>query len=113
MNKLLSLGAGLLVVSALTACGVSPSARTTSNGLPVIATAYDTGVDSKPGLTQQTAIAYDPDGCQTWLIDDGFEGYATRRNDPVSGLPVCNKRAPGGTVIGQYQTNGIVNWFPR
>jgi hypothetical protein len=113
MNKVISLGAGLLVLSALSACGVSPVPRTTANGLPVIATAYDTGIDKKPGLTKQTAIAYDPDGCQTWLIDDGFEGYATRRNDPASGLPVCNKLAPGGTVIGDYQTNGIVNWFPR
>ncbi|QYZ68639.1 hypothetical protein [Neotabrizicola shimadae] len=113
MNRVFSLGAGLLVLSALSACGVSPTARSTSNGLPVIATAYDTGVDSKPGLTKQTAIAYDPDGCQTWLIDDGFEGYATRRNDPVSGLPVCNKLAPGGTVIGEYQTNSIPNWFPN
>lgn len=113
MNKVPSFGAALLVLSALSACGVSAIPRTTANGLPVIASAHDTGIDRKPGLTKQTAIAYDPDGCQTWLIDDGLEGYASRRNDPVSGLPVCNTRAPGGTVIGEYRTNGIPNWFPR
>lgn len=113
MKSIPSLGATLVVLTALSACGVGPTPRTTANGLPVIATAYDTGIDRKPGLTKQTAIAYDPDGCQTWLIDDGLEGYASRRNDPVSGLPVCNKIAPPGTVIGEYRTNGIPNWFPR
>ena len=55
------------------------------------------------------AIAYDPDGCQNWIIDDGLEGYSTPRYDPVSGLPVCNSLNPPGTVIGGYQsgTQGI------
>lgn len=113
MAQFRTFGASLLLLSALSACGVSPVPRTTADGLPVIGTAYDTGIDRKPGLTQQTAIAYDPDGCQAWLIDDGLEGYASRRNDPVSGLPVCNSIARPGTVIGEYRTNGIPNWFPR
>ena len=50
MKKVTSLGAGLLLLSALSACGVSPVPRTTANGLPVIATAADTGIDRKPVL---------------------------------------------------------------
>ena len=45
------------------------------------------------------AIAYDPDGCQGWLMDDGVEGYSGRRFDPVSGLPICNTHYPPGTVV--------------
>ena len=86
------------------------------NGDPntVIATARDTGFD-KIGLQDGGgAIAYDPDGCQGWLLDDGVEGYSGRRYDPVSGLPVCNDLYPPGTVIRNYQTgtSGIVDRVP-
>jgi len=57
----------------------------------------------------EAAIAYDPDGCQAWLIDDGIEGYSGRRFDPVSGLPICNNAYPPGTVLGNYQTDGRPN----
>ena len=53
----------------------------------------------------EAAIAYDPDGCQGWIIDDGAEGYSGRRYDPASGLPVCNNLYPPGTVVGNYQTD--------
>ena len=62
----------------------------------------------------EAAIAYDPDGCQNWLIDDGIEGYSSPRYDPVSGLPICNNRYPPGTVIGPYQTESAAlnDWVP-
>lgn len=75
----------------------------------VIATGQDQGRDSGVLRNGTAAIAYDPDGCQNWIIDDGLEGYSSPRYDPVSGLPVCNDRFPPGTVIGNYQsrTEGI------
>lgn len=86
------------------------------NGSPneVIATAYDTGRDSGVLNDGNAAIAYDPDGCQGWIIDDGIEGYSGRRYDPVTGLPVCNGLYPPGTVLGTYQSQspGLSDWVP-
>ncbi len=70
----------------------------------IIATGQDQGRDSGVLLNGVAAIAYDPDGCQNWIMDDGLEGYSTPRYDPVSGLPVCNDLFPPGTVIRNYQT---------
>ncbi|MDX5349954.1 MAG: hypothetical protein LPJ95_04510 [Paracoccaceae bacterium] len=71
----------------------------------VIATATDSGTDDDPGLADgDAAVAYDPDGCQVWIIDDGVEGYASPRFDPKTGLPVCDGKYPPGTVLGPYET---------
>lgn len=70
----------------------------------VIATDYDYGVESGRLKNGEAAIAYDPDGCQNWIIDDGIEGYSSPRFDPVSGLPICNNEFPPGAVVGTYQT---------
>ena len=80
----------------------------------VIATANDTGRDSGVLNDGGAAIAYDPDGCQGWLIDDGIEGYSGRRFDPVTGLPICNDLYPPGTVLGNYQSQspGLRDWVP-
>ena len=80
----------------------------------VIATASDTGSDSTPLRNGGFAIAYDPDGCQNWIADDGVEGYSTPRFDPVSGLPVCNNDFPPGAVVKDYQTPdaGIRDYVP-
>ncbi len=74
----------------------------------VIATATDLGIDNGVLVNGEAAIAYDPDGCQGWIIDDGIEGYSGRRYDPATGLPVCNSLYPPGTVIGVYQTSSAV-----
>ena len=72
----------------------------------VIAKASDSGTDDDPGLVNgEAAIAYDPDGCQVWIIDDGVEGYATPRFDPATGLPICDGKYPPGTVLGPYETS--------
>ncbi len=80
----------------------------------VIATATDGGRDSIGLANGEAAIAYDPDGCQGWIIDDGIEGYSGRRYDPATGLPVCNSLYPPGTVIGVYQTGsaGLNDYVP-
>ncbi|WP_299480012.1 hypothetical protein [Cypionkella sp.] len=87
----------------LSACvdGLTPYAQGPDT---VIATARDSGRDHVGLIEGEAAIAYDPDGCQGWIIDDGAEGYSGRRYDPVSGLPVCNNKYPPGTVIGNYQS---------
>jgi hypothetical protein len=71
----------------------------------VIATGQDKGVDSEDLVDGEAGIAYDPDGCQVWIIDDGIEGYATARFDPKTGLPVCDDRYPPGTVLGPYESS--------
>jgi hypothetical protein len=43
----------------------------------VIATAFDRGRDTGLLTEGRAAIAYDPDGCQNWIIDDGVEGYSS------------------------------------
>ena len=98
---------GLLVVLGLTAsaCGITPYGGPDS----VIAAGSDRGfIDRSALVNGEAAIAYDPDGCQNWIIDDGIEGYSSPRFDPRSGLPVCNNRYPPGTVIGKYQTESAV-----
>lgn len=71
----------------------------------VIATAEDYGRDSVKLIDGEAAIAYDPDGCQVWIIDDGVEGYSSPRFDPKTGLPICDSKYPPGTVIGVYETS--------
>ncbi len=80
----------------------------------VIASNHDTGHDSGTLADGGAAIAYDPDGCQVWIMDDGLEGYSGRRYDPKSGLPICDKQYPPGTVLGNYQTQtaGVSDWVP-
>jgi hypothetical protein len=70
----------------------------------IIATGQDQGRDSGVLVNGVAAIAYDPDGCQNWIIDDGLEGYSSPRYDPVSGLPICNNNYPPGTVLRNYQS---------
>jgi len=73
-----------------------------------IASNRDRGFDAKDLSQLQAAIYVDPDGCHIWMIDDGAEGYWSRRRDPVSGLPVCTAVAPPNSVVGDYATGGVV-----
>lgn len=113
MTRTLISGASLLIVTLLAACtdGLTPYAQSPDT---VIATAYDRSRDRGVLTNGGAAIAYDPDGCQGWIMDDGVEGYSGRRFDPVSGLPVCNSAYPPGTVLKNYQTQspGLSDWVP-
>lgn len=105
---------GVLAFFALSACeggGLVPATPGPNN---IIASAHDTGSDSSPLVNGRAAIAYDPDGCQGWIMDDGVEGYSGRRYDPVSGLPVCNGLYPPGTVLGDYRAQNprFQDWVP-
>lgn len=104
---ILRVGMLLALGSALSACGVIEGIEGTerySGPDSVIATAEDHGRDNVALIDGEAAIAYDPDGCQVWIIDDGIEGYSTPRFDPDTGLPVCDSKYPPGTVIGVYET---------
>ncbi|MDP4033339.1 MAG: hypothetical protein Q8P60_10890 [Pseudorhodobacter sp.] len=103
MSKAILPGASLMIAVLLSGCadGLTPYRQSPDT---VIATARDTGSDKIGLINGNAAIAYDPDGCQGWIMDDGVEGYSGRRFDPVSGLPVCNNAYPPGTVLKNYQT---------
>lgn len=113
MAKYFLFSAGILVAGLLSGCteGLTPYVQSPDT---VIATDRDSGSDSGVRIEGDAAIAYDPDGCQGWIMDDGVEGYSGRRFDPVSGLPVCNNDYPPGTVIKNYQTQspGLNDYVP-
>jgi hypothetical protein len=106
----------LFPFAALALLGACTDGLTRYDGDPntVIATGLDKGRDTGVLANGRAAIAYDPDGCQNWIIDDGVEGYSSPRYDPVSGLPICNSAYPPGTVIRDYQSNteGIADYVP-
>jgi hypothetical protein len=113
MVKTFGFAMTLAVATVLSGCtsGLTPY-KAGPNTL--IATNHDTGTDKSGPTNSEAAIAYDPDGCQGWIIDNGVEGYSGRRFDPVSGLPVCNSLYPPGTVVKDYQATGagLRDWVP-
>lgn len=119
MMRKVSFPAALMLLGSLSACGLTPFRTTGPNGEPpLLARPQDTNFfgDAQNGkglIDGQAAIAYDPDGCQVWIIDDGAEGYSSRRRDPMSGLPVCDTRVTPGYVVGDPRVNGVPDWRPR
>ncbi|MES2968638.1 MAG: hypothetical protein V4804_07825 [Pseudomonadota bacterium] len=104
MYSLPRTGIMLLVAISLSGC-IERTGPYVQSPNTVIATGLDKGRDKGILENGRAAIAYDPDGCQNWLIDDGLEGYSSPRHDPVTGLPICNNQFPPGTVLKNYQTN--------
>lgn len=116
MNNTFKFGAALAIM-ALGGCvgeGGQSGLRPYHGPDSVIATGLDKGRDSGVLRNGHAAIAYDPDGCQNWIMDDGVEGYSSPRFDPKSGLPICNNHFPPGTVVRNYQTGteGVRDWVP-
>jgi len=112
MKILIFAGASLAALTLLAGCDISQNVPA---GEPrMMAIGNDTAIVNVGGLPQrEAAIAYDPDGCQNWIIDDGAEGYASRRRDPVSGMPVCNKLVKPGYVVGNPRTNTFTDILPE
>lgn len=93
------------VIVALVATAGACSRIPQDGGPTIIADGFDRGPFNPVGRTKhlselRAAIAIDPDGCHTWFIDDGAQGYWTRRRDPRTGLPVCTPIAPPGSIVG-------------
>lgn len=81
---------------------------------PVLAVGRDLGRDTSDLSLLEAGIYIDPDGCHIWMIDDGVEGYWSRRRDPVTGRPVCTDVAPPNSVLGNIGTApGIPDSVPR
>jgi hypothetical protein len=104
-GRMLRLGAILVLGGMLSGCGLIEGSRLYHGPDSVIANDQDSGTDTGGLIDGEAAIAYDPDGCQVWIIDDGLEGYSSPRFDPKTGLPVCDGKYPPGTVIGDYQSS--------
>lgn len=105
MMRLVKTSALIGAAVLLSGCGIE---GTTAFGNGPIAIGSDRGLDSSSLTTLQAAIYVDPDGCHIWMIDDGFEGYWSRRRDPVSGLPVCTPIAPANSVVGEYDQGTVL-----
>lgn len=116
LTRVLSRTGLLLAVGvSLSGCGILEGSRLYHGPDSVIATPKDSGTDEGGLIEGEAAIAYDPDGCQVWIIDDGLEGYSSPRFDPKTGLPVCDGKYPPGTVLGDYQSSSspIADRVPR
>ncbi|RMA44238.1 hypothetical protein [Rhodophyticola porphyridii] len=84
------------------------------DGPPLRAIGDDLGRDSGSLTQLEAGIYVDPDGCHIWMIDDGLEGYWSRRRDPRSGLPVCTPIAPPNAIVGDIGADsGIRDRIPR
>lgn len=67
----------------------------------------DRGWDSKHLSQLKAGIWVDPNGCDHWIIDDGFEGYLSQRLDKY-GKPVCSGAAPPGVATGPFKKGSPV-----
>jgi len=112
----------ILKTSALFGCAVLVSGcvesfegtQRATGPAPVRAVGQDLGRDASDLSQLEAGIYIDPDGCHIWMIDDGIEGYWSRRRDPVSGLPVCTAVAPPNSIVGDISTQpGIRDQVPR
>ncbi len=68
---------------------------------------FDGFVDSKDLSTLKAGVWVDPNGCDHWIIDDGFEGYLSQRLDKY-GKPVCSGTAPPNTATGPFKQGSSV-----
>jgi len=102
----------LLTAVAVSGCvgGLRPSTGASGE---VRAVADDRFFDSGSLSDLQAGIYVDPDGCHIWMIDDGVEGYWSRRLDPVSGLPVCTPIAAPNSIVGDIDAgSSFRDWVP-
>ena len=67
----------------------------------------DRGFDAKDLSQLQAGIWVAPNGCDHWIIDDGFEGYLSQRLDKY-GKPVCSGVAPPGTAVGPFKKGSSI-----
>ena len=111
MAHIIKSGVLVLAMLGLSGCiGVRPS---TGSGNEVVAVGEDRGIDRGSLSQLEAGIYIDPDGCHIWMIDDGLEGYWSRRRDPVSGLPVCTPVAAPNSIVGDFRAGSRGrDWVP-
>lgn len=112
VSKVVKIGGVFLIATALSGCvgGLRPSSGAAGE---VRAVADDRFFDSGSLSDLQAGIYVDPDGCHIWMIDDGVEGYWSRRLDPVSGLPVCTPIAAPNSIVGDIDAgSNFRDWVP-
>lgn len=78
--------AGLAATGAQAAPGAG-AAGATVDGTPIVSTQETRRIKTD---RYKPVLGMTPDGCQVWMIDDGWEGYAWNRTHP-DGRPVCLK----------------------
>lgn len=61
------------------------------------------GVDGGDLSQLVAGIWVDPNGCDHWIIDDGWEGYMTERLTP-DGRPVCSGVAEPNMTVGPFKS---------
>ena len=76
--------------------------------MTVTAAEAQQGTRTVTGERYAPTIWVDPDECEHWVMDDGFEGYLSQRLDPY-GKPVCSGIAPPNTAIGPYKGDQTIN----
>lgn len=103
-----------LMLTLMAGCATVPrDPDPNGTGAPLIARASDSAIVNRGTLDDDVpGLAITPDGCQNWVMDDGAEGYAVERYDPVAGTVVCSNRLPPGAVIGPIYNNQFPDILP-
>jgi len=112
LSKVTKIAGVCIAAVALSGCvgGLRPS---TGGAGEVRAVGDDRFFDSGSLSELEAGIYIDPDGCHIWMIDDGVEGYWSRRLDPVSGLPVCTPIAAPNSIVGDIDRgSSFRDWVP-
>ena len=105
---------GVLLLGLVGVAGCVSVRPSTGSGNEVVAIGEDRGFDRGSLSQLESGIYIDPDGCHIWMIDDGLEGYWSRRRDPVSGLPVCTDVAPPNSIVGDFRSgSNFRDWVPN
>ena len=106
------ISAGLLL-TLVAGCGAPGNPDPNGTGAPLLARATDSAIVNVDTLDDETpALAVTPDGCTNWIMDDGAEGYAVERYDPVAGTVVCTDRLPPGAIVGNPYNNRFPDILP-
>ncbi|MGX9356968.1 OmpA family protein [Roseobacteraceae bacterium S113] len=81
--------------------GTAVAAETVAGDAPIISTQNQRVV---VGERYVPTIWVDPDGCEHWVMDDGFEGYMTPHVNR-QGIPVCNRSVVDGQICGTMRSD--------
>lgn len=81
----------------MTVRGILGAVAAFALGIAVTAESVSAQQRAVTGERYEPTVWVDPDGCEHWVFDDGFEGYMTP-HVTRQGIPVCHRGTPCGTV---------------